>query len=178
MDRPEVFRERLQRRRQADIGRYSVGPQRVAAVRRDEDAAQDRHFRIGIDKGHVGMPAVGAAARRIDFEYGGAARLRRIGRMGDKLAEARREALLPGVVEMILMAEKYHLVFRQRRLDRGDSGVRQVAGKLDIADLGADAAGKRANVKIAELRAQKRGHENCSSQGEIGLCPATYRVPK
>jgi hypothetical protein len=61
--------------------------------------------------------------------------------MGGKVTETRRESFLFPVVEMVLFAEKDHLVCRQGGLDCGDRRVRQVAGKPDIGDLRADAAG-------------------------------------
>src|SRR5438552_7723737 len=80
--------------------------------------------------------------------------------MGNKIAEARREAFLPSVVEMTLITEKDHLVFGQGVFDRSDGSVGQVAFELDIVDLRADTTGKRANVEIDDdgLRTLKSGH--------------------
>jgi hypothetical protein len=76
------------------------------------------------------MPVVGAPATvgRIEFEDGGAAGVNRICRVGSKIAEARRETLLAGVVQMSLAAKEDHLVFCKSRLDRRDGSIRQIAG--------------------------------------------------
>ena len=64
MDCPEIVGERLQGRREPFISRDRICPHRVAAERRNDDAAQHRDFRVGVDKGHVGVPAVGATAAK------------------------------------------------------------------------------------------------------------------
>ena len=61
--------------------------------------------------------------------------------MGNDIAEPRRKAFLLGIIEMVLVAEKDHLIFRQRRLDCSNGCLGQIAGEPDIADLGADTAG-------------------------------------
>ena len=68
--------------------------------------------------------------------------------MGHHIAKARREALLLGVIEMALVAEKNHFVFRQGGLYRRDGRAGQVAREADIMNLRADTAGKRANIEI------------------------------
>jgi hypothetical protein len=72
--------------------------------------------------------------------------------MGNDIAEPCRKTFLLGIIKMILVAEKDHFVFRQRRLDCGNGGLGQVAGEPDVADLGADTAGQRANIEIDRER--------------------------
>jgi DNA-binding transcriptional LysR family regulator len=67
--------------------------------------------------------------------------------MGDKLSETRRKTFLPSIVEVFLLAKEDDPVFRERRFDRGNGRVRQIAGESDIADLRPDAAGQRANIE-------------------------------
>jgi hypothetical protein len=95
--------------------------------------------------------------------------------MGDKLAQTRRETLLPGIVEMALITEEDHLAFGERRFDCGDGSLWQIAGELYTVDLRADAAGEWADVEIVRdrLRPLKRGHEIAPLWRQAG---ATYRV--
>lgn len=154
MDRPEIFGERLQRGRQAFIGRHSVGQDSIAAAGRHDHTLQHRDFRVGIDEGYVGMPVVRTATtvRGVEFQNRGAAGARRRRRMGNNITEARREAFLPGIIELGLIAEKDDFVFGERRLDCRERGIRQVSGKVESIDLGADPTGKRANIEVGNLR--------------------------
>ena len=61
--------------------------------------------------------------------------------MGNDVTEPRRKTFLLGIIEMILVADKDHSVFRERRLDCGNGWLGQIAGEPDVADLGANTAG-------------------------------------
>lgn len=110
------------------------------------------------------MPLVGATAATagIEFENGRRSLDGTLGRMRDEVAETLGKALLPGIVEMRLVAEEHHLVPQQDLVDRRDRLLRQVAGEPNVPDLCADASGKRDNIGIRDdlLYGGKSGHGN------------------
>jgi len=58
----------------------------------------------------------------------------------EDLAEAPRERLVPGRVEL-LVAEEDHTVIQQRLPDLGDGGGVELAAEVDAVELGAERAG-------------------------------------
>ncbi len=96
-----------------------VGPDRVAAGRRNDDAAKHGEFGIGVDEGDVGVPLVrpAAATAGIEIEDGRRAGDRSLGRMRHEIAEAAREGFLFGIVKMVLIAEEDDLVFQEELVD-------------------------------------------------------------
>jgi len=48
--------------RQIRVSGGGIGPDRIAAMRWRDDGAEDRGLRVGVDKGHIGVPVVGATA--------------------------------------------------------------------------------------------------------------------
>ncbi len=74
VQRPEAVGEGLELGRQVAVGRRGVGPHRVAAVGRNDHAAQHRVFGKGVKESDIGVPGVRAAAtlRGIEFEDLGA----------------------------------------------------------------------------------------------------------
>jgi hypothetical protein len=63
--------------------------------------------------------------------------------MADKIPEPRPKALLFSVIEVALVAEKNHLVFRKDGLNRRDDCIGQVTGEMDIVDVRSDPPGQR-----------------------------------
>ena len=155
----EAVDEVLHLRRQLLVGGGEVGPLRVAAVRRHDEAPQDRrHRRLGHER-DVGVPAAldrraaglvaapGTARLVVEQQDLGVVGERRQQRRvaGDELAErpAEREVLLLGEG---LVAEEHDLPLEQRGADGGDRLGRELA-EVDAVDLGADVAGHRAHVE-------------------------------
>jgi hypothetical protein len=90
--------------------------------------------------------------------------------MGNDIAEPRCKTFLLGIIEMVLVAAKDHLVFRERRFDCDNDGLGQIAGEPDVADLGTDSAGQRANIEIDRegRRTFEHGHGNPPPQASRG----------
>lgn len=126
MDGPQTVRQGAQLLRQLGVGGSRVGPQGVAAVRRDDDGAQDGEGRVGGDERDVGVPLVRpAAVIGVDAErvaaVGGRDR-----RMGDRGAEQPPERLVAVLVQMVLAAEEDDLVGQQRGPDGRDGLGREI----------------------------------------------------
>ncbi len=83
--------------------------------------------------------------------------------MRHQITEANGKALLFAVIEMVLIAEKDHLVLQQRLVDGADRGIREIAGQADIPDFGAKAPGEPDDVEIGN------GRINECRLGHIGL---------
>jgi hypothetical protein len=108
------------------------------------------------------MVSSAATVGRIELEDGGAAGAHRIRRMGREVAQSLCEALLPGIVEMSLVAEEDDLVLGERRLDRRDGGGRQFAVQSETVDPRADAAGERSDVEVERIRMGSLGCSHVS----------------
>ena len=137
--RPQRVREGAQRSGQVPVGRAGVGDQGLAAVRRDDDAAQGAGLRRVQHEGHVRVPVVGPAVLAVDRQDvrlavdGGHGGVR-----GGQRAEVAGEPLLVLVVQADA-AEDERLVLVQRGADRGDGlGIEDEVG-AEAGDLGADA---------------------------------------
>jgi len=166
--RPQGVREGAQRPGQVAVGGAGVGDQRLAAVRRDDDAAQCAGLWRVEHEGHVGVPVVDAAVLAVDRQHVRLAVDGGHGRVGGgQRAEVAGEALLVLVVHADT-AEDERLMLVQRRAYCGHRLRVQLTGGIDPGDLGADAGGDLAD---AELRAQgRRGHGGSFSprDGRVG----------
>ena len=158
---PQRAGEGAQRAGQVPVGGAGVGDQGLAAVRRDDDAAQGARLRRVQHEGHVRVPVVDPAVLAVDGQdvrlavdggHGGVG--------GGQRAEVGGEPLLVLVVQADA-AEDECLVLVQRRADRGDGlRVEDEVGP-EAGDLGADAGGDLAD---GQLRAQwGRGHDGSFS---------------
>ena len=166
--RLEMVEEILDRRRQVLVRGDEVGPQRVAAVRRDHHAAQDRCLRRVRDERDVGVPAGHAcdAARRMPRARPRTDRPSRCSRASTAMISAlsstergdrvrgREVAERPAERDLLvlrdaLIAEEEHLPLHQRVGESGDGrGVERLA-EVDAGHLGPDDARQRANVEVA-----------------------------
>ena len=66
-------------------------------------------------------------------------------------AEQSRERQLPGVIEVMLVAEEDHLVFEQRSVDRRDGPGVEVTGQGDAVDPGSDMRAQLGNFDGSHL---------------------------
>ena len=141
--RPQAAGELAQRRRQILVGRDRVGEHRVATELGNHHPAQDREFGMGVDERDVGVPLIGppAAAAGVELEDRRRALQGADRGMRHEIAQASGETLLLGIVEMMLSTEEDHLVAQQQAMDGLDSGIGQIAGQGNVADLGAQTAG-------------------------------------
>jgi hypothetical protein len=90
--------------------------------------------------------------------------------MRHEVAETMREALLLGIVEMRLIAEKHHLVPQKYLVDSRYGLLRQIAGKPYVSDFCADTSRKRDYVGFRDglLYGCKFGHGKPLSSGTAG----------
>ncbi len=153
--RPQIVDELAQHLGQTFIGGLTVRPLRIPARLGDGERAQDRCPGIGIDEGHVGVPARrGIAFAAVELEQVARPFGYRHRRVRDGIAEQGSEILMLPVGQMLLVAEEQHLVPHERRLDGLHRRGGQVARQLDAVHDRADRAGHRGDVEVDALVAR------------------------
>ena len=172
---PQRVREGAQRSGQVPVGRAGVGDQGLAAVRRDDDAAQGAGLGRVQHEGDVRVPVVDPAVLAVDRQDvrlavdGGHGRVR-----GGQRAEVAGEPLLVLVVQADA-AEDERLVLVQRRPDLGDGlGVEGEVG-AEAGDLRADAGGDLADAQLRTRGSRGHGGSFSARDGRVGAGAAPLR---
>ena len=128
------------------VGRAHVGPQRVAAERRQLDGAQHRSestARAATSRRCARPRARGASRPRGCTKISGCSWSLGVSGCTSRSPNAPAERDVTVAVEAVLVAEEDHLPLEQRGADLRDRLGREVVGEVDPADLRADGRGHR-----------------------------------